>query len=174
MAIYTDWYDFPEWDKFKELPKTINNDFKWASKNPTTQRRPVPSDISVMIGQLSDVYSHAPKKDKENITKIIKDTLYEVGNAAKKNDMYNSALLDDNNFARYCALFSLVSSTEQDFSFLLDLWNQLSPNLKVSEILSNQDLIRGKNKGKFNKAITVIEQLNQNQTNKYPRGRSRE
>ena len=172
MAIYTDWYDFPEGDQFKKLPKTINNDFKWASENPSTQRRPLPSDISVMISQLSDVYSHATKKDKENITKIIKDTLYEVGNAARKNEMYKSALLDNDNFARYCALFSLISSTEQDFSFLLDLWNQLSPNLKVSEILSNQEFIRGKKKTKFNKAIVVIEQLNQPST--YSHGRSRE
>lgn len=175
MAIYTDWYDFPDdGEAFKKLPKTINKDFNWVTENPTLQRRPLPSDISLMVDYLADIYSQATKKDNADITKVIKDTLFELGNAARKNDMYNSALLDDDTFARYCALFSLVCSQEQDFSFLLDLWNQLSPNLKVSEILLNQDLIRGKKKGKFNKATTIIEQLNQKQTNKSIHGRSRE
>ena len=172
MAIYTDWYDFPEGDKFEKLPKTINNDFQRATENPAMQRRPLPSDISLMIFDLSDVY--AAKKDKADITKIIKDTLFELGNAARKNEMYKRALLSDDNFARYCALFLLVSSKEQDFSFLLDVWEELSPDLKISQILSEKNLIRGKTNGKFDKAIAIVEQLNQNQTNKFPRSRSRE
>ena len=159
MSFYTDWFDYTNVEAFIELPKSIKNDVKFFANK--EYPRPDYTDISMMLENLADIYiKNSDTVSDIKTMNIIKETLVELGDAARKNELYRKSLLHETNFAKYCALFSLVYSKDGNkLEFLHNLCKELAPNLKFIDVLDEQNLIAGKHRTKVEEAAMILKQI---------------
>lgn len=142
--FYTDWYDATEnkikMRAFEKLPKSIQNDVN-NHANSKKQRRPMASDIYLMLASLLNVYFQNKQDDK--IISVIKSVLTELGTAIRLNAAYRNAITEEKqSVVKFAALFSLVFGTNSNYVFCKELYPALTKGQVDTEIYQYKRVFR--------------------------------